>query len=250
MTMTTANVAFHMNTNDVHSLLDFHEKKTGTGRGRRWDVEVLNKSAIVLLCAAWEAYCEDVVTVVVEHYVDHAPNAMCLPTPLRKRISKPYNDGNRHMEAWNLADDGWRKVLRDRLDDLQEERDRHLNTPKSGPLKEMFRDNVGCEDITDHWSWNSTNKEKSCKTLNEFVELRGAIAHRANAPEYVLKREVLLALGHVQRLVKATDAAMFELALEVTGMPLPDDSPDGRASATAAKVEAKPEDEAIEIGPM
>ncbi len=244
MAMTTARVSFHLNTNDVHSLLDFHAKESGTGRGRRWQVEVLNKSAIVLLCASWEAYCEDVVSVVVEHYVDHAPNAKCLPTPLRKRISKPFNEGNRHMEAWNLADDGWRDVLRARLEDLKADRDRHLNTPKSGPLREMFRDNVGCEDITQFWKWSRIDPKSACKQLDEFVELRGAIAHRANAQAYVKKREVLMGLGHVQRLVRATDAAMNELALEVTGFPLPDDSPEGRAAAAEPVVDAESTDHA------
>ena len=118
MTMTTAHVSFHMNTNDVHSLLDFHEKKTGTGRGRRWEVEVLNKSAIVLLCASWEAYCEDVVSVMVEHFVEHAPDAMSLPHELRKKITGELTAKGGEHRIWELAGDGWRDLLRTRLDRL------------------------------------------------------------------------------------------------------------------------------------
>src|SRR5699024_666007 len=106
--------------------------------------------------------------------------------------------------AWNLADDGWRNVLRTRLDDLKAERDWNLNTPKGAPLREMFRDSVGCEDITQLWQWNRMDAGTACKRLDEFVALRGAIAHRATAGGYVRKGEVERALGFVGRLVAAT----------------------------------------------
>lgn len=49
------------NLQDVRQLLAAHEQIAGAGRGRKRDVEVLNKSAIVLLVACWEVYVEDVV---------------------------------------------------------------------------------------------------------------------------------------------------------------------------------------------
>lgn len=39
----------------------------GTARGRRFDLEVLNKSAIVLITSYWEAYCEDIAAEALDH---------------------------------------------------------------------------------------------------------------------------------------------------------------------------------------
>lgn len=224
MIATTAHVAFQQNRVDVDRLMEFHRKETGDKQGRRWHVESLNKSAIVLLCAAWEAYCEDVVSVVVEHYVDLAPEASCLPHHLRKKITGELTAKDQTHRIWELAGDGWRDLLRARLQDLKAERDRALNTPKAEPLRLLFRHNVGCEDITKHWTWRRTKAGTACARLDEFVELRGAIAHRAEAATSVTKRNVVDATRLIRDLVNATDSAMIALALDATGTPLVQDS--------------------------
>lgn len=51
------------NVSDLTELFKLHVKQTGKGPGRRRGVEVLNRSAIVLTTACWEAFVEDVVRV-------------------------------------------------------------------------------------------------------------------------------------------------------------------------------------------
>ena len=51
---------FDKNCEDINKLLEFHESSGGSSPGRRYGLEVLNKSAVVLICAIWEAYCEDI----------------------------------------------------------------------------------------------------------------------------------------------------------------------------------------------
>jgi hypothetical protein len=63
---------------EVRRLLQIHGQLGGTGPGRRWGSEVLNKSAVVLLVACWEAYLEDLVT----HAFDESLNRCDKP---RKR---------------------------------------------------------------------------------------------------------------------------------------------------------------------
>lgn len=52
-------LAFDESRKDIDRLLEIHQRLGGKGKGRRHQLEVLNKSAIVLISAIWEAYCED-----------------------------------------------------------------------------------------------------------------------------------------------------------------------------------------------
>ncbi len=50
---------FRANLADVIRLIQIHRDLSGSERGRRVGVECLNKSAIVLILASWEAFVED-----------------------------------------------------------------------------------------------------------------------------------------------------------------------------------------------
>ena len=41
-------------------MIEIHVLLGGSGQGRKYQLEVLNKSAVVLITAIWEAYCEDI----------------------------------------------------------------------------------------------------------------------------------------------------------------------------------------------
>ena len=61
--------AFDDSAKDVKRLLEIHKTIGGNAPGRRAGLEVLNKSAIVLITAIWEAYCEDISAEALEHIV-------------------------------------------------------------------------------------------------------------------------------------------------------------------------------------
>ncbi len=211
-------MTFASNRADVDRLMEVHGDISGDSPGRKYRVEVLNKSAIVLLCASWEAFCEDLVSEVVQHFVLYAPNANALPQPVRKRIAADFKADD--MRMWTLADDGWRQVLTMRLADLKEERDRKLNTPKTAQIQALFADHVGYADITVDWHWQKRTTQSSTLALDEFVTLRGAIAHRASAPASVRKSDVTRQTKFISALVHATDRAICEHAVAVTNVPL------------------------------
>jgi len=50
---------FEGNVGEVKRILEIHREIAGKAPGRKRDVEVLNKSAVVLLVACWEAFIED-----------------------------------------------------------------------------------------------------------------------------------------------------------------------------------------------
>ena len=60
------------NLSQIVRLLDIHTHLTGAGPGRRRDVQVLNKSAVLLLVATWEAYVEDLAISACRFAVENA----------------------------------------------------------------------------------------------------------------------------------------------------------------------------------
>lgn len=140
-----ARKAFDKNVKDIERLLELHNQIGGAQKGRRYGLEVLNKSAIVLITAFWEAYCEDVASEGLAHIVKHAKSADALPTELKKQVAAELKKHNHELELWKVADDGWRKYLGDRLEALRETRDRKLNTPKTANIDALFLSAVGID---------------------------------------------------------------------------------------------------------
>ena len=215
-----ARVAFDENVLDVKALIDIHKEKGAQSRGRRYGLEVLNKSAIVLITAFWESYCEDIAAEGLDHIVKHAPNADSLPPELKKIIVRQLNNNDNQLAIWNLADDGWRTVLKQQLTDLQEARNRKLNTPKSEKIDELFLSTLGIKQISTCWKWDKTSATKASNHLDRFVTLRGAIAHRGKSGKSIKKRQVDDYFSLVKRLAAKTGGNVNAHVKLVTGRPL------------------------------
>jgi len=207
--------AFDKSCKDVDRLLEIHEHLGGKEKGRRYQLEVLNKSAIVLITAIWEAYCEDITSEAIEHIVKESPNAQALTEEIRKSVAKELKRDNHDLAVWGLADDGWRSVLRARLEKMQTERARNWNTPKAANVKSLFSETLGI-DITAGWNWKGMSSQQARTKLDYYVNLRGEIAHRAKASE-CSKSHVEDFLNHVQRLVKNTGQYVSNQVKGITG---------------------------------
>ena len=166
-----ARAAFDKNAKDINRLLELHEATAGTDPGRKYGVEVLNKSAIVLITAFWEAYCEDIAAEGLEHIVEHAESAKALPDELKKIIAKKLKNEQHDLAVWKIADDSWRNYLNDHLDELKEKRDRKLNTPKTEQINELFKSALGIENISKSWGrkWMSAAKSPNDNLVAIFI---------------------------------------------------------------------------------
>jgi hypothetical protein len=153
--------AFEENCGDVERLLDIHRELAGEGPGKKHGVEVLNKSAVVLMCAAWEAYCEDIAAEAIVHLVDHAAEASKLLKELRKQIAAELEEDLDNLAVWRLADDGWRQLLRTRAQTIADERNRNLNTPKTANIRNLFRDAVGLPNVPSAWYWQKMSADQA-----------------------------------------------------------------------------------------
>jgi hypothetical protein len=215
-----ARTAFDRSAQDVERLLKIHGDVGGDAQGRRFGLEVLNKSAIVLLTAVWEAYCEDIAAEALEHLVTNVPAGSQLPKELKKRIAADIKGDSNELAMWDLADAGWRARARARLASLTTERNRRLNTPKTDQIDELFVAAIGLFAVSDSWRWKKMSSAKAKAKLDKYVTLRGAIAHRGAAASSVKKTQVTDYFRHVKRLVGKTGGRVNSHVTSATGSSL------------------------------
>jgi hypothetical protein len=215
-----ARQAFDRNAEDIDRLLEIHQGLGGDARGRRFKLEVLNKSAVVLITAIWEAYCEDLAAEALEHMVTHLKDASALPKVLKKRIAKELKADANEIAVWQLADAGWKAKIKARLVALAEERNRKLNTPKSESIDQLFSDAIGLPVVSVAWRWKKMTSDTAKKKLDDYVTLRGAIAHRGKGSATCKKAEVEDYFDHLKRLVGKTGGRVNTFVRSVTGSPL------------------------------
>lgn len=215
-----ARTAFDENVQDINKLLQLHAAEGGDQPGRRYGLEVLNKSAIVLITSFWESYCEDLAEEALEMIVQHAPNADALPKEIKKVIAKALKDDKNELAIWGIADTKWKDVLRTNFASLKAERNKTFATPKSFNVNELFESAVGLSSLSSNWRWEKMTPPQAAKKLNDFVSKRGDIAHRGSSTTTVKKSEVVAYLNHVKKLAAKTGGAVKKHVKMITGQDL------------------------------
>jgi hypothetical protein len=176
---------------EVNRLLEIHAKVAGTGVGRKRDVEVLNKSAIVLLLACWEAYVEDTAVAAFDRLLATAKSPEAFPEFVLAIAAKEIKKADT-MTFWGIAKDGWKPELvkhRDRVLEKYVERG-SFNTPSADNIDRLFSEMIGLTSVSRQWFWPSMTPEKAAKKLQDLIDLRGGIAHRVSAAKPIKKADV------------------------------------------------------------
>ncbi len=215
-----ARKAFDLNVKDVKRLLEIHTDVGGDAKGRRYGLEVLNRSAIVLITAVWEAYCEDISAEALHHLVSNVSSGSALPKELKKKIVTDITDDKNELAMWDLADAGWKTRVLARLTALTQERNRRLNTPKSDQIDKLFDAAIGLSSVSSAWRWKSMSVSQARAKLDKFVSLRGDIAHRGGAVSGVTKAQVTDYLKHVGTLVSKTGGSVNKHVKNASGKAL------------------------------
>jgi hypothetical protein len=174
------------NLRDVTRLKDIHARISGKGPGRKHDVEVLHKSAIVLLVACWEAFVEDLVAATLDWMIFQAKDHQVFPHVVLERIGSTHSG----IHAWKLAGNGWKQALRDNLKEILARTTGTLNTPKSEQVNILFEKTIGLKNISRFWHWQGRPAAKSAQALDDLIAMRGAIAHRVSGAEHVRLKDV------------------------------------------------------------
>jgi hypothetical protein len=198
---TTAISAAHVtqlleNLQEVDLLLDIHRAIAGAKPGRKRDVEVLNKSAVVLVVACWEAYVEDLASNALNFMIDEAKVHTVFPKSVLERVGSKYSGPN----AWVLVGDGWKKALRDNFSEVLAKTTGTLNTPRAPQVDDLFAKTLGLAAMSKAWTWSGRTQPAAVKALDELITLRGSIAHRVQHSKSVHKSTVVAAVELISRL--------------------------------------------------
>jgi hypothetical protein len=119
---------------------------------------------------------------------------------IRKQVARELAQDRHELAIWQLADEGWRKYLIRRQDELKEERNRRLDSPKSAQIDEFFQRTLGIDSVSNAWSWPGMSVQQARNKLDGYVALRGEVAHRGAAARPIRKATVRNYYNHVRRL--------------------------------------------------
>jgi len=192
---------FLENMAEVRRLLQIHGQLGGPGPGRRWGTEVLNKSAVVLLIACWEAYLEDVASLAFDAALNCCQEPRRFPKEVIKRVGESLRDAKDERVIWNLAGSGWKDVLSNYKTKTIEK----FHNPNSNSVDDFFHRVLGMKGISKCWHWAGMSLDRAKAKLDVIVNVRGSIAHRVRHSTPVRLATVKNYQGHVRRLVRKTD---------------------------------------------
>lgn len=208
---------FIQNEKDVAELWDIHEEISGFGPGRKYGVDVINRSAIVFITACWESFVEDLATEAFDFMVSKARDASVIPSKVRDLATKEIFDQRDSRKVWGLADAGWRAILVTHRTDVLGRWVEKLNTPKTAQVNDLFESMIGLSRVSSKWHWNGMSSVQSENKLDKFITIRGNIAHRTEHNATVYKNWITNYLGHVENLVMKTEAAVINHLNTITG---------------------------------
>src|SRR5437867_4128822 len=135
---------FAKNAGDVERLLVLHAETGGSAPGRRQGLEVLNKAGIVLVCAMWEAYCEDVCREGVYRLLRNAQKTneprKQLPKELLKIVVAAIGRDKNELAMWGLAGKSWFSTTYVAVDESLVDR---FHTPNADEVDGLFEKALG-----------------------------------------------------------------------------------------------------------
>lgn len=150
-----------------------------------------------MLCASWELYAESLAIEGVRYLCVKCESPEDLPLVVQKELAKHVRESKHELKPLALANSGWCEVLTAHVQQVCS----LLNTPKAGPLTDLFHTFVGLPKLSDAWS-------SGPKALNAFVGVRGDIAHRGRDARYVPLSRLREHLALIDGLAKETDNAV------------------------------------------
>lgn len=201
----TAKTNFGQQKGDIDQLWVIHQEVAGQGAGRKHGIDVLNRAAIVFITACWESYVEDVCLEAFDFLLANATDPSAFPNRVKTLASEEIRSNPDKNQIWNLAGTGWKQVLQNHREAAKKKWLDKLNTPKTEQVNELFRKLLGLQNLSCSWSWQGMNSQQASEKLDNYIVVRGNIAHRTTHDENVYKSWGTDYLSHVERLVEKTD---------------------------------------------
>ena len=215
---------FDENADDIDHLIDLYQTMVSLsehdGEELSEGFEVLFRSAVVLMVSHWEAYVEDICGEALDHLVSHVDDPGKLPRELKKQVAKEIKSLQDESAIWQLANQGWKKYVRDRMAAFKQQRDRSFNTPKAQNTAEFIKQTLGIENIRDSWNFDGKGSTAVAEQLDNLIEIRGEIAHRGRIRQKLDADFITGQAKFLRRLVAKTGGRINKHIKQVTGAPL------------------------------
>jgi hypothetical protein len=206
-----------INIAEVTRLIEIHSEIGGTGPGRRHNVEVLNRSAIVLLVACWESFVEDLAEEAFDFMLQNATDPTVFPARVLSIAGKGLKDAEDAREIWNLAGVGWRTVLTAHRQTILNEFTGTFNTPRPSKIDPLFEKLIGLNNFSRTWRWRGMPNNRAVNNLEALVTRRGEIAHQVTAGAAVRRNYVESSLELIYQLGAVASNVVRNFLIERTG---------------------------------
>lgn len=211
------------NLDEVNRLLEIHTKMSGRGPGYKHNVEVLNKSAIILLVACWESFIEDLAEAAFSILLSRAKKHNIFPVRVLREVAIGLKEDKDTRSIWKLAGNGWKTVLKNHKVALFHKYIGKFNTPRTSQVDSLYESLLGIKSISSCWRWQRISVNRARKKMKDLIELRGSIAHRVKASRRIRKEVVHEYIDFINRLAVITSNSVRFLIVEKTGKePWPD----------------------------
>ncbi|WP_197030545.1 HEPN domain-containing protein, partial [Halomonas sp. BC04] len=94
---------------DVDRIIDSHYHLNHDGGGKR-GLGHITRSGVLMLCAAWELYIEEVLLEGVDYFTHQLDSPKGLPKPVQKEIARSVKEAKHDLKPLELAGEGWKDL--------------------------------------------------------------------------------------------------------------------------------------------
>lgn len=164
---------FEKNLKHFDRLIQIHGELGGKGLGRRYGLEVLNKSAVILLCACWEAYVEDLASASFDFMLKNFKKANEFPNRVLVKVSERLKKKKDKREIWRIADEGWKQELTNYKDEIIG----NFHSPSFNKIDELYENLLDIKNISSKCYWPKRTIESTKSKIQKFVTIRNKLAH-------------------------------------------------------------------------
>ena len=204
------------NMDEVNKLVKLHTTIGGGKVGNKTGINVLNKSAIVLVVACWEAFIEDLAKNAFNKLLEYCSTPNQLPKPIRTFVMEYIKKDPNQERAWDLAGEGWKEILEEYKEVVLQRYLFRFNTPTQENIDNLFLELIGFKRLSKFWVWEWNTNSRVCNRLQGLIQQRHQIAHQVQASKAPRKDDVLTSTRLVQSLAAVTSNRVALYLYKVT----------------------------------
>ena len=205
------------NMDEVESILGIRKRIIPHDIDYKHELEVLNKSALVLLVACFESYLEDLAEAAFDIMIENAQTPDVFPGKVLSIAVAPLTEKSSWPGVWKLAGEGWREILIQHKILVLKKHTGAFNSPKSHKIDDLFNSLIGIKSLTGSWHWNGMSTRRAVEKLDDLVSIRGDLAHRLSSSKRIYKKDIVSGIAFIKYLIVLSHNHVNKYLAERTG---------------------------------